>query len=102
MYGIKVTKLIGRKAIFAEKHKNGTRENPKGGGCNTPSITFFSSCERGLDFYMMYYIIIFGTYNKLPLYFQLSETTCCLIGFHANKIYINDVTSGGNLSFSNF
>ena len=25
-----------------------------------------------------------GTYNKLHLYFQLSETTWCLIGFHGN------------------
>ena len=27
----------------------------------------------------------FGTYNKLHLYFQLSETTWCLIGFHGNN-----------------
>ena len=25
----------------------------------------------------------FDTYNKLHLYFQLSETTWCLIGFHS-------------------
>ena len=27
----------------------------------------------------------FGTYNKFHLYFQLSETTWCLIGFHGNN-----------------
>ena len=44
----------------------------------------------------------FGTYNKLHLYFQLSETTWCLIGFHGNISPINDVTGGQNLGFSNF
>ena len=40
-----------------------------------------------------------GTYNKLHLYFQLSETTWCLIGFHSNSSQINDVTGGGHLGF---
>ena len=44
----------------------------------------------------------FGTYNKLRLYFQLSETTWCLIGFHGNNSQKNDVTVGRNLRFSNF
>ena len=44
----------------------------------------------------------FGTYNKLHLYFQLSETTWCLIGFHGNNSQINDVTGGRHLGFSNF
>ena len=44
----------------------------------------------------------FGTYNKLRLYFQLSETTWCLIGFHGNNSQINDVTGGHHLGFSNF
>ena len=44
----------------------------------------------------------FGTYNKLHLYFQLSETTWCLIGFHGNNSQINDVTGGRLLVFSNF
>ena len=39
----------------------------------------------------------FGTYNKLYLYFQLSETTWCLIGFHGNNSQINDVTGGHHL-----
>ena len=44
----------------------------------------------------------FGTYNKLHLYFQLSETPWCLIGFHGNNSQINDVTGGRHLGFSNF
>ena len=44
----------------------------------------------------------FGTYNKLHLYFQLSETTWCLIGFHGNNSQINGVTGGRHLGFSNF
>ena len=43
----------------------------------------------------------FGTYNDLPLYFQLSLTTCCLTGFHGNISYINDVTSDHHLGFLN-
>ena len=46
--------------------------------------------------------MIFGTYNKLPWYFQLSETTWCLIGFHGNQSYKNDVINGRHLGFSNF
>ena len=33
----------------------------------------------------------FGTYNKLHMYFQLSETAWCLIGLHDNNSQINDV-----------
>ena len=44
----------------------------------------------------------FGTYNKLRLYFQLSETTWCLIGFHGNNSQIHDVTGGHHLGFSSF
>ena len=43
-----------------------------------------------------------GTYNKLHLYFQLSETTWSLIGFHDNNSQINDVTGGRHLGFLNF
>ena len=46
--------------------------------------------------------LIFGTYNELSLYFQLSETTWCLIRFCYNYNQINDVTSGRHLGFSNF
>ena len=34
----------------------------------------------------------FGAYSKLHLYFQLSETMWCRIGFHGNNSKINDVT----------
>ena len=44
----------------------------------------------------------FGTYSKLHLYFQLRETTRCLIGFHGNNSQINDFTGGRHLGFSNF
>ena len=43
-----------------------------------------------------------GKYNKLHLYFQLSETTWYLISFHGNNNQINDVTGDRNLEFSNF
>ena len=44
----------------------------------------------------------FGTYNKFHLYFQLSGSTWCLIGFHGNNSQINDVTGGRHLGFLNF
>ena len=44
----------------------------------------------------------FGTYNKLHFYFQLSETTWCLMGFNGNNSQINDVTGGRHLGFLNF
>ena len=44
----------------------------------------------------------FGTYNKIRLYFQLSETMWCLIDFHGNDSQINDVTGGRHTGFSNF
>ena len=46
--------------------------------------------------------IKFGIYNKLHLYFQLSETTWCLIGFHGNNSQTNDVIVGCHLGFLNF
>ena len=39
----------------------------------------------------------FGTYNKLNLYFQISVTTWCLIGFYENNSQIKDVTGGRHL-----
>ena len=44
----------------------------------------------------------FGTYNKVHLYFRLSETTWCLMGFHGNKSKKNDATSGRHLGFLSF
>ena len=40
--------------------------------------------------------MIFGTYNELPLYFQLSVIICCLIS------YTNDVANGRHLGFLSF
>ena len=44
----------------------------------------------------------FGTYNKLHLYFQLSETTRCLIGFHGNDCQLYDFTVDRHLGFLNY
>ena len=46
--------------------------------------------------------MIFGTYKKHPLYFQSSETTWSLFGFHGKQCYINDLTSGRHLGYSSF
>ena len=71
-----------------------TRSLEGGGGVNqTPTSTFDTIHPIDLKF---------GTYNKLRLYFQLSETTWCLIGFHGNDSQINDNTGGRHLVCSNF
>ena len=49
--------------------------NTWGGGQLNPPSTFDTIHPIDMKF---------GTYNKLHLYFQLSETTWCLIGFHGN------------------
>ena len=64
-----------------------------GGGQSDPPSTFDTIHPIDLKF---------GTYSKLHLYFQLSETTWCLIGFYVNNSQINDVTGGRHLGFSNF
>ena len=70
-----------------------TRSLEGGGGVNrTP---FYFRQIHPID-------LTFGTYNKLHLYFQLSKTTWCLIGFHGNNSQINDVTGGRPLGFLNF
>ena len=38
--------------------------------------------------------VLLGTYNKLHLYFQLSENSWYIIGFHGNNSQISDVTGG--------
>ena len=53
-----------------------------GGGQSDPPLSTFDKIHL-ID-------LKFGTYNKLHLYFQLSKTTWCLIGFHGNKSQIND------------
>ena len=44
----------------------------------------------------------FGRYNKLHFYFQLNETTWCIIGLHGSNSQIYDVTGGCYLGFLNF
>ena len=68
-------------------------EGGGGGSIGSPPSTFDTIHPIDLKF---------STYNKLHLYFQLSETTWCLIGFHGNNRQINDVTGGRHLGFSNF
>ena len=65
----------------------------RGGGVNgtpPPSSTFDTIHLIGMKF---------GTYKKLHLYFQLSETTWCLNGFYGNDSQLNDVTNGRHLGF---
>ena len=71
-----------------------TRGRGGGGGVNRTmqSATFDTIHLIGMTF---------GTYKKLHLYFQLSETTSYFIGFPSNNSQINDVTSGHLLGFLN-
>ena len=70
-------------------------------------IQIFKSLRRSLrlhplsPFKILDPPLIFDIYNKLPLYFQLRKTTWCLVGFHGNQSYINDV-KGHHLGFSKF
>ena len=66
-----------------------------GGGSIWPLPLLLTPCTQPID-------LIFGTYNKLSLYFSIIEITWCVIGFHGNRSHINDVTSGSYLGFSNF
>ena len=68
-----------------------TRSLEGGGGSIGPPPSTFDTIHL-ID-------LKFDTHNKLHLYFQLSETTWCLIG---NNSQINDVTVGRHLGFSNF
>ena len=63
----------------------------EGGGVNRTSPSTFDTIHP-ID-------LKFGTYNKIHLYFQLSETTWCLISFSGNNSQINDVTGGRHLGF---
>ena len=45
---------------------------------------------------------IFGTYNERSLYFQLIDTTCCLIGFHGNHSNIMTSLVASILDFQIF
>ena len=69
-------------------------EGHKGGGSIGPLSSTFDTIHS-ID-------LIFGTYNELSLYFQLIETTWCLIRFHGNHNHINYVPSGRHLGSSKF
>ena len=82
--------------LEASKKKIVTRSLEVGGGGGSqsdPSSTFDTIHPIDLKF---------GRYNKIQLYFQLCETTWCLIGFHGNNSQVSDVTGGRHLGFSNF
>ena len=64
-----------------------------GAGQSDPTLSTFDTIHP-ID-------LKFGTYNKLHLFFQLSETTWYLISFQGNNSQINDVTGGRPLEFLN-
>ena len=78
-----------------EKIVTRSLEGGGGGQSDPPPPLLLSTTIHPID-------LKFGTYSKLRLYFQLSETTWCLIGFHGNNSQINDVTGGRHLGFLNF
>ena len=103
--------MEGRSIIFRERRlfKRGANSNKYGVLYINPRSLLEKIVTRSLEggtpstFDTIYPIELkFGTYNKLHLYFQLSETTWYLIGFHGNNSQINDVTGGRHLGFSNF
>ena len=77
------------------KPKKVTRRHKGGGGGSIGPLTPTFNTVYQID-------LIFGTYNEISLYFQLIETTWCLLGFHGNHSHINDITSGRHFGFSNF
>ena len=91
LHGEKAIKLL---TLEASKKKIVTRSLEGGEVNRTPPPSTFDAIHP-ID-------LKFGTYNKLHLYFQLSETTWCLIGFHGNNSQINDVISGRHFGFLNF
>ena len=46
--------------------------------------------------------MIFGEYNEISFYFQLSVTMWCLISLHGNYNYISNATSSRQLGFLSF
>ena len=91
LYPLNYTRITVNPRSLLEKIV--TRSLERGGGNRTPPSTFDTIHPIDLKF---------GTYNKLRFYFQLSDTTWFLIGFHGNNSQINDVTGGRHLGFSNF
>ena len=89
LFGIKLESrnmLVRKITPRSLKEKKATRTLEGKGVNRTPSPSTFD-ITHPID-------MIFGTYNKMPLYFQLSKTTSSLIGFHGNQSYINDVILG--------
>ena len=88
--------MLINKTITLEASKKNSYTKPwGGGGVNwTPPRSTFDTIHP-ID-------MKFGTYNKLHLYFQLSETTWCLIGLYDNNSQINDATGDCTLGFLNF
>ena len=76
--------------------KNLLHETLRGGGTiRTPPPPSTFDTIHPIDLH-------FDTYNKLHLYFQLSETTWYRIGFYGNNSQINDVTGVAILDFQIF
>ena len=72
-----------------------------GGGGGGHIVTDFVACVMKPKYLLKKsdrYMYVF-MYVCVPLYFQLNVTTWCLIGFHGNHSYINDVTCGAILDF---
>ena len=62
-----------------------------GGGSIGPLLTTFDAIHP-ID-------QIVGTYEKCSMYFQLIETTCCLIGFHDNHSNMMTILVAAILDF---
>ena len=74
--------------LEASKKKIVTRSLKGGGGGSIRPPPFYLSTQ------FIRLTMKLGTYHKLHLFFQLSETTWCLIGFDGNNNQINEVTGG--------
>ena len=93
-----VSSYVLRPTVFNPRsllEKIVTRSFEGGGGINRTPPPSTLDAIHPID-------LKFGSYNKLRFFFQLSETTWCLIGFHGNNSQINYVTGGRHLGFSNF
>ena len=69
--------------LIPRRHNKGGGGGGEGRGSIGPLLSAFDTI-RQID-------LIFRTYNKLSFYFQLIETTRCLIGFNDSHNHINDV-----------
>ena len=74
--------------------KKVTRRHGGGGGSIGPLPSTFDTIHP--------INLIFGTYNERFLFFQLIDTTCCLIGFHGNHSNIITSLAAATLDFQIF